>query len=83
MAYIDEHVGVRDGDGLRWGVESICKQLTELGATIAPATSYEHRARKPTGREVRDDELTPRIAAVHASNYGAYGARKGVAHGEP
>ena len=76
MAYIDEHVGVRDGDGLRWGVESICDQLTELGAKIAPATYYEHRSRKPTGREMRDEELKPRIAAVHASNYGVYGARK-------
>lgn len=76
MAYIDEHVGVRDGDGLRWGVESICDQLTELGAKIAPATYYEHRTRKPTQRQLRDEELKPRIAAVHASNYGVYGARK-------
>ena len=39
MAYIDEHVGVRhvdaDGPGLRWGVESICAQLTELGAKMS------------------------------------------------
>lgn len=80
MAYIDQHVGVRhedaDGPGLRWGVESICAQLTELGAKIAPATYYEHRSRKPTAREQRDEELKPRIAAVHASNYGVYGARK-------
>ena len=76
MAYIDEHVGVRDGDGLRWGVESICDQLTELGCKIAPATYYEHRGRKATVREQRDEELKPRIAAVHASNYGVYGARK-------
>ena len=76
MAYIDEHVGVRDGDGLRWGVESICDQLTELGCKIAPATYYEHRGRKATVREQRDEDLKPRIAAVHASNYGVYGARK-------
>lgn len=80
MAYIDEHVGVRatdhDGDGLRWGVESICDQLTELGCKIAPATYYEHRGRKSTVREQRDEELKPRIAAVHAANYGVYGARK-------
>nr|NYG12860.1 hypothetical protein [Nocardioides lianchengensis] len=64
MAYIDEHVGVRhddaDGPGLRWGVESICAQLTELGAKIAPATYYEHRGRKPTAREQRDEELKRR-----------------------
>ncbi len=80
MRYIDEHVGARDGgadgQGLRWGVESICDQLTELGANIAPATYYGHRARKPTAREVRDEELKPKIAAVHAANYGVYGARK-------
>ncbi|SNS00418.1 putative transposase [Haloechinothrix alba] len=76
MRYIDEHVGVRDGDGLRWGVESICAQLTELGCAIAPATYYEHRSRKPTVRQLRDEELKPRIAAVHASNFGVYGARK-------
>ncbi len=76
VRFIDEHVGARDGEGLRWGVESICDQLTELGAKIAPATYYEHRARTPTAREQRDQELKPRIAAVHASNYGVYGARK-------
>ncbi|MCW2851766.1 MAG: transposase, partial [Nocardioides sp.] len=38
MTYIDSVVGNRDGDGLRWGVESICDQLTDLGAKIAPAT---------------------------------------------
>ena len=80
MRYIDEHVGERhedaDGQGLRWGVESICAQLTELGAKIAPATYYEHRSRKPSARQVRDEELKPKIAAVHAANYGVYGARK-------
>lgn len=79
MAYIDEHVGICHDDGLRWGVESICDQLTELGAKIAPATYYEHRAasgRKPTAREQRDEDLKPKVAAVHAANYGVYGARK-------
>ena len=51
VAFIDEHVGQRhedaDGRGLRWGVESICEQLTELGCKIAPATYYEHRSRTP------------------------------------
>ena len=52
VAFIDEHVGERhedaDGQGLRWGVESICEQLTELGCKIAPATYYEHRSRRPS-----------------------------------
>ncbi len=80
VAYIDEHVGLRheeaDGPGLRWGVESICAALTELGAKIAPATYYEHTGRRPTAREVRDEELKPKIAKVHEANYGVYGARK-------
>ena len=76
VQYIDSVAGRRDKGGLRWGVESICDQLTGLGAKIAPATYYEHRTRKPTERELRDEELKPRIAAVHASNYGVYGARK-------
>lgn len=76
VRYIDEHVGQREDEGLRWGVESICAALTELGAKIAPATYYEHRGRPATKREVRDAELKPVIARVHAENYGVYGARK-------
>lgn len=80
MAFIDEHVGDRhedaDGPGLRWGVESICEQLSAMGCKIAPATYYEHRARTPSAREVRDEELKPKIAAAHAANYGVFGARK-------
>lgn len=46
------------------------------GCKIAPATYYEHRARTPTAREVRDEALKAKIAAAHASNYGVFGARK-------
>ena len=78
MAFIDTHVGDRhadaDGPGLRWGVESICKQLTELGCKIAPATYYEQRSRGPSKQQLRDAELRALIAAVHATNYGVYGA---------
>jgi putative transposase len=80
VVFLDAHVGRRhedaDGQGLRWGVESICAQLTELGCKIAPATYYEHRARTPSAREVRDADLKPKITAVHAANYAVYGARK-------
>ena len=81
VRYIDEHVGSReqggpDGDGLGWGVESICAALTELGAKIAPATYYEHRGRRPSSRELREEELKVLIAKAHAANYGVYGARK-------
>lgn len=80
VRYIDEHVGQQhedaDGQGLRWGVESICAALTELGCKIAPATYYEHRGRQPSAQQVRDEELKPMIEQVHAANYGVYGARK-------
>ena len=76
VQYIDSVVGNRDGDGLRWGVESICGQLSELGAPIAPSTYYEQRDRPPTAREIRDGELKPKIAQAYAENYGVYGARK-------
>ncbi len=76
MRFIGEHAGERHGDGLRWGVETICDQLTELGCKIAPATYYEHRDRRPSKREARDAELKPMVARIHAENYGVYGARK-------
>lgn len=76
MRFIDEHVGESRDGGLRWGVESICAALTELGCKIAPATYYEHRGRKPSARQLRDAALKPRVAQVHAENYGVYGARK-------
>jgi putative transposase len=76
VGYIDSVAGNRDGDGLRWGVESICAQLTELGAPIAPSTYYERRDRPPTAREVRDADLKPKVAQAYVENYGVYGARK-------
>ncbi|KBS74232.1 hypothetical protein X453_01529 [Mycobacterium tuberculosis XTB13-262] len=61
---------------MRWGVESIFTQLTELGVPIAPSTYYDHINREPSRRELRDGELKEHISRVHAANYGVYGARK-------
>ncbi|WP_083148359.1 IS3 family transposase, partial [Mycobacterium intermedium] len=75
--FIADHQGHRDGpDGLRWGVEPICAQLTELGVPIAPSTYYDQVKHEPSRREVRDEDLKPEIQRVHAANYGVYGARK-------
>jgi putative transposase len=63
-AFVEEH---RD----EHGVEPICRVLQ-----IAPSTYYAHRARRPSARAVRDAELAGRIRALHADNYGVYGARK-------
>ena len=76
MRFITEHQGRREAGGLRWGVESICRVLTEHGIKIAPSTYYEHRNRTLTKAEVRDAELKIEITRVHEANYGVYGARK-------
>jgi putative transposase len=62
--YIDAH---RD----RFGVEPICQTLA-----VAPSTYYAARSRPPSARAVRDAELKPEIARVHAGNFAVYGARK-------
>ncbi len=61
---------------MRWGVQSICAGLVELGVQIAPSTYYEHLERQPSPREVRDADLKGHIERLHAANYGVYGARK-------
>jgi len=61
---------------LRWGVQSICAVLIELGVQIAASTYYDQVNREPSRREVRDDELKEHIRRIHAANYGVYGARK-------
>ena len=59
-----------------YGVEPICAMLP-----IAPATYYEHRARRrdPDRRPVRakrDEQLMPEIRRVWDENFGVYGAEK-------
>jgi putative transposase len=75
VRFIDEHR--HDAfDGREFGVEPICRVLTEHGAKIAPSTYWAARGRQPCPRAVRDADLTARIRAVHEANYGVYGARK-------
>ena len=61
MAYIDAH---RD----RFGVEPICRVLTEHGCKIAPNTFWVAKKRSPSTRAVRDEELRGEIVRVHAEN---------------
>ena len=59
MRFIDEHADRADG-GLRWGVEPICRVLSEHGCKIAPSTYYEavnRRNRLPSKRELRDEQV--------------------------
>jgi putative transposase len=69
VSFIDDH---REA----FGVEPICSVLP-----IAPSTYYEHLARRRDEsrrppRSRRDAGLSERITAVHAENFGVYGARK-------
>jgi putative transposase len=59
-----------------FGVEPICRVLSEHGCKIATSTYYAAKNRLPSARAVRDAELDIEIGRVHADNYGVYGARK-------
>ncbi len=70
IAFIDDH---RE----RFGVEPICRVLTEHGCKIAPNTYWVAKKRPPSTRAVRDAELgagdRPR---VYEENLFVYGADK-------
>ena len=52
-----------------YGVEQICRVLTEHGCPIAPSTYYEARNRSASRRTVRDEEMKIEVSRVHAENY--------------
>jgi putative transposase len=73
--FIDEHR--HDSiDGREFGVEPICRVLSEHGCPIAPSTYYAAKGRPMCDRVIRDAELLTQIRRVHADNYGVYGVRK-------
>jgi putative transposase len=76
VSFIDTHAGRVTADGLRWGVEPICRVLTEHGTPIAPSTYYDARSASPAARASRDGQLRGHVSRVHAANYGVHGARK-------
>ena len=72
MAFIDE---VRN----RFGVEPVCRVLSEHDVQIAPRTYYAHRSRPPSARARRDQRVLAQIERVHADpqiSRGLYGVRK-------
>lgn len=75
MKFIDEH---RHDvfEGQVFGVEPICRVLSEHGCQIAPSTYWAAAKRPPSRRAVRDAEILTQIRRVHESNFGVYGARK-------
>jgi putative transposase len=62
--YIDENA-------VSFGVEPICRTLE-----IAPSSYYAARSRPPSARALADEELKPKISAVHRDNLSVYGAYK-------
>ncbi len=66
-----------DGNKGRFGVEPICRVLTEHGCQIAPSTYYAFKRRPASARSRRDAWLLAQIRRVHAASRGGlYGARK-------
>ncbi|MEV6867796.1 IS3 family transposase [Streptosporangium subroseum] len=69
VVFIDEHAAV-------FGVEPICRVLTEHGCAICPSTYYAAKSRPLSARAIRDATLDEHIRRIHAANYDVYGTRK-------
>ena len=69
IAYVQEHKHL-------FGVEPICRVLTEADAKIAPSTYYAATTRAPSARAVADAELDERIEKLFEKNYRVYGVHK-------
>jgi putative transposase len=72
VAFIDE---VR----VRFGVEPVCRVLSEHGVRIAPRTYYAAKTRPPSARALRDERVLAEIERIHADpqlGRGLYGIRK-------
>jgi putative transposase len=65
-----------DANKVEYGVEPICRVLTEHGCLIAPSTYYDARSRPPSTRVLRDEEIKTVISATHKDNRSVYGADK-------
>jgi putative transposase len=59
-----------------FGVEPVCRVLTQHGCKIAPSTYYAARSRPASARSVRDEQLKAEIARIYTGNYEVYGADK-------
>lgn len=75
VEFLDAHRGV-------WGIEPICRVLTqEFGLPIAPGTYYAYKNRPPSARATRDAQLKDKIMAIHTDKRTrVYGIRKIHAH---
>jgi putative transposase len=69
VEYIDAHRNV-------FGVEPICRVLSEHDCQIAPSTYYAAKGRPPSARARRDAVMVPILLALWVANYRVYGAHK-------
>lgn len=67
--YIDEH---RD----EFGIEPICRVLTEAGAKIAPSTYHARKTRPMSARAARDAAMLPILMGLWVANKKVYGVHK-------
>jgi putative transposase len=68
-----------DEQKARFGVEPMCRVLSEHGAHVAPSTYYAAKARPPSARAIADAALLIEIRRIHSdSKLGRdlYGVRK-------
>jgi len=62
---------------VRFGVEPICRVLTQHGCKIAPSTYYAAKSRPPSARARRDELVLIEVRRVHkAARGGLYGVLK-------
>ena len=76
VAFIDEYRP-------RFGVEPICRVLTEHGCKIAPKTYWVAKKRPPSTRSVRDEELKDEILRVWGDNLEVQWGRQGLDPAQP
>ena len=69
VAYIDAH---RE----RFGVEPICRVLSEHGVQIAPSTYYAALKCPVSPAELADAYLTDAVVGLFRANCSVYGVRK-------
>jgi putative transposase len=72
VAFVDDHKE-------RFGVEPVCRVLSEHGIQIAANSYYAHKKRPASARSVRDARVLTEIVRVHTDptvGRGLYGVRK-------
>jgi len=63
-------------EGRPLGVEPICTVLRGAGMQVAASTYYAAKARTPSARALRDEQLIGQLMELWQANYRVYGVRK-------